>query len=251
LLDQAWNLGIDTLDTAFSYGSAHEVISKSDKPFKIHTKVEENLFEKKTIESFFKLFQNKIIEIMYFHNPDAAQNSKLLDEASIFLKPYQISLGVSIYLKNEFIYAVKNKNVSTIQAPLNMLNRQIDSECFDLGHKYDKKVIIRSIFSQGLISTNWKKLIHKTPNLEEYLKNLEQIAIKYSISIEECAFAWLNNFPTAYGVIIGVENIDQLKSNYNFFHSLQNYPELIEDIDQMQIPSSDEVDPRNWNYKNN
>jgi aryl-alcohol dehydrogenase-like predicted oxidoreductase len=251
LLDQAWSLGIDTLDTAFSYGSAHEVISKSDKPFKIHTKLEENLFEKNTIESFSEIFKNKIIEILYFHNPAAAENSTLLYEATNILKPYQIELGVSIYLKREFIGAVQDKNLGAIQAPVNIFNRQIDSECFALALHYNKKVIVRSIFLQGLISTNWNQLIHKTPNLVDYLKNLELIATKHSISIEECAFAWLNNFSTAYGVIIGVENMQQLNANYKFFQTLQNRPELIEDLNTILVPNPDEVDPRNWNFKIN
>ncbi len=251
LLDQAWSLGIDTLDTAFSYGPAHEVISKSDKPFKIHTKLGENLFEKDIVDKFSEIFKNKIIEILYFHNPEAAQNSKLLYEASNILKLYQIDLGVSIYLKREFIDAALDENVDAIQAPVNILNRQIDSECVALAHQYTKKVIVRSIFLQGLISTNWNQLVQKTPDLVNYLKNLEQIAIKHSISIEECAFAWLNNFSTFYGVIIGVEDIQQLNANYKFFHTLQNRPELIEDLNKMHIPNPDEVDPRNWNFKNN
>ncbi len=251
LLDQAWSLGIDTLDTAFSYGSAHEVISKSDKPFKIHTKLGENLFEKDTVDSFSEIFKNKIIEILYFHNPEAAENSKLLREASNILKPYQIDLGVSIYLRKEFMEAVRDKNVGAVQAPVNIFNRQIDSECFALARQYNRKVIIRSIFLQGLISTNWNQLIHKTPNLVDYLKELELIATKHSITIEECAFAWLNKFSTSYGVIIGVEDIQQLNANYKFFQTLQNRPELIEDLNKMHIPNPDEVDPRNWNFKNN
>jgi aryl-alcohol dehydrogenase-like predicted oxidoreductase len=86
--------------------------------------------------------------------------------------------------------------------------------------------------------------------LVDYLKKLELIATKHSITIEECAFAWLNKFSTSYGVIIGVEDIQQLNANYKLFQTLQNRPELIEDLNKMHIPNPDEVDPRNWNFKN-
>ena len=234
------------MDTAFSYGDAHQIISKSDKPFKIHTKIDSKSFKTNKVEFLKEVFQGKEIEVLYFHDPDSVRNTKLIEEVSLVLKSSKISLGLSIYSKKEFQESVKNKYVTFIQAPMNILNRQIDIECIRIGSQKDKKIVLRSILLQGLLTNNWKHLIHKTPNLKESIQKIERIAIKNKVTLEGCAIGWIMNFQPVFGIIIGVENINQLKSNHKLFFENKGSPELINDLKNIEAPNHIQVDPRYW-----
>ena len=196
-------------------------------------------------------FLNKNIEIIYFHNPSSVQDLNLIKETSKLLQSSKISFGISIYTKEEFNKVIYNKQVDVLQVPHNILNRQIDQDCFELATKYDKKIIIRSIFLQGLLSSDWKNLINKLPNLQYVLLQISEIASKYEYTLEECAFAWLHKFNNIYGVIIGVDNREQLKANYKNFSNLKDNPELVKDLENLITPDPNVVDPRFWKYETN
>jgi aryl-alcohol dehydrogenase-like predicted oxidoreductase len=166
------------------------------------------------------------------------------------LQSSKISFGISIYTKKEFNKVINNKQVDILQVPHNILNRQIDQDCFDLATKYNKKIIIRSVFLQGILSSNWKNLINKLPELQHVLKQIHDIASKHKYTLEECAFAWLHSFYNIYGVIIGVENLEQLRANYKNFSNIKNNSELIKDLEKLIIPDPNVVDPRFWKYEN-
>ena len=162
------------------------------------------------------------------------------------LQSSKISFGISIYTKEEFNKVIYNKQVDVLQVPHNILNRQIDQECFELAPKYNKKIIIRSIFLQGLLSSDWKNLINKLPELQNVLRQIQEIASKHEYTLEECAFAWLHSFHNIYGVVIGVDNLEQLKVNYKNFSNVKNNSELIEDLKTLVVPDPNVVDPRFW-----
>ena len=160
-------------------------------------------------------------------------------------------MGVSIYDKNEFFQSVKNSGISYIQIPNNILNREINQESISLGFAQNKKIIIRSIFLQGLLTSNWHDLAYSAPKLEKYIKQVASVAGKYKMSVEECVFLWLSNLYNIAGVIIGVESIEQLRLNYELFNSVEQNTELFEELKSVDLPSLSNVDPRFWvNDKN-
>lgn len=246
LLDYAWELGVDTLDTALSYGPAHDVIGKSDKPFKIHTKINSNQFDETTLFGIKQELANQNLEVIYLHDAESINHENKIQEISLMLESTNVLLGVSIYSKSEFIKATQNKNINIIQFPINILNQEIDVECRQIAHKEGKKLIGRSIFLQGLLTKNWEEMIFRAPELQPFIENLEVIAIKYNLDLETCAMTWALNQDHLNSVIVGVESTSQLYRNFSIYKNLQNNINLQTEIKNIILPSGHLVDPRGW-----
>lgn len=246
LLEQAWNLGIDTLDTASVYAKAHEIIANSKIPFKIHTKLPNEDLNQKKIEALENSFTNQEIEVLYFHDPEAVKNKKVINDISKFKNKYFQYLGVSIYKASDFLLALENPDIDYIQFPLNILDRQFDQELLKKAKKENKQLIARSVFLQGLLTNNWKNIIQSNMQLNSYLDSVSEICVKHQISIEEAAIQWVKNHPALDGVIFGAESLEQLHSNYKVFATSISHKELLKDLTDISTPSPQQVDPRVW-----
>jgi len=246
LLDYAWELGIDTLDTAISYGPAHEVISKSTKPFKIHTKIKSDMFTEDAVVAIDRQLANQEVEVIYLHDPGAVDQEDKIANISKILKKNNLLLGISIYTKTEFVTATKNKNIDIIQIPISILNREIDVDLRSDANRANKTIVGRSLYLQGFLTKNWKTIIPKAPELQPFIKNIEIIAKKYNVDIEYCAMAWILQQEYLDSIIFGVENIEQLDKNYLYFKNLTRNIKLLDELREMSLPSKVSVDPRNW-----
>ncbi len=246
LLDHAWELGIDTLDTAISYGPAHEAISKSIKPFKIHTKINSDMLTEDAVVSIDRQLENQEVEVIYLHDPDAVDQEDKIANISEILKKNNLLLGISIYTRAEFIKAIKNTDIAAIQIPISVLNRQIDDVLRSEAKHAGKLIVGRSLFLQGFLTKNWKKMLFKIHALQPFLEVIEEIATKYKIDIEQCAIEWILNQAYLDSVIIGVENTVQLDKNYAYFKNNLNDSDLINELENLSLPDSSMVDPRNW-----
>jgi len=172
-----------------------------------------------------------------------------IKEISMTLEDSKILLGISIYTKAEFIKAIQNTDISVIQIPISMLNRQIDVALRSEAKSSGKIIVGRSLFLQGFLTKNWKKMLFRNHELQPFLEDMEQIATKYSLDIEQCAIEWIMHQKNLDSVILGVENTAQLDKNYSYFNNNLNECDLINELENISLPDSALVDPRNWIYE--
>ena len=131
ILKYAYENNIRTLDTAESYGNAHEVIglfhkNNPQKLFNVITKLPKDInnnFNEKVNKYLNELNINQIEVLMfhsfksYFENID---NISLLNKLKFNKKLKKI--GVSVYTNHEIEKIIENDHIDVIQVPFNLLD---------------------------------------------------------------------------------------------------------------------------------
>ena len=99
---------------------------------------------------------------------------------------------------------------------------------------------MRSTFLQGLFFKDRNALPEKLQPLKKYLLQLDEYSYKTGLSISEIALNYNLQNPYIDGVLIGVDNVEQLKTN---LASVKDTPVNIE----IDIKEQDLINPVNWN----
>lgn len=148
------------------------------------------------------------------------------------------NIGVSVYSISEAKKILKKFKLDIIQIPINAMN--LNSKMFNflkLAKKKKVKIHARSIFLQGTLVSSIKK--------NEYIKNynlkLEKILKKKKINKVNYLFNLINSQKLIDKIVIGVENLDQLKELIYLKRSKFENFLLNKNI------KNNHIDPRNWN----
>jgi aryl-alcohol dehydrogenase-like predicted oxidoreductase len=228
ILKLAKEHGIDTLDTAFSYGNAIERIGD---------------FHKNS-----EILDVKIIDTYFFHSfYDFISNKNLVNE---LVEIKQIGgcqkIGVSIYENEEMEQCVNQEYIDVIQLPFNLLdNKNHRGDLITLAKKYNKEIQIRSVFLQGLFFQEIDKLPLKLAPLSKYILQLRKIAKLVDKSISELALAYVRKQKDIDYIIIGVDSAAQLKNN--FFSSNYNLDDYTNElINNIIVNEKELLNPKNW-----
>lgn len=167
--------GINVLDTAIAYGESEAVLGGIDiKDFRVVTKLphlpqaEDNIdrWARNQVEgSCARLKQSQIYGLLVHRAQDLlGPASQLLIDVLTKLKEAGTvqKIGVSIYSPEELAEIYKRVNIDLVQAPLNILDRRIQTSGW-LGRLRDDGVEIhtRSVFLQGLLLMERNKIPKK------------------------------------------------------------------------------------------
>jgi aryl-alcohol dehydrogenase-like predicted oxidoreductase len=139
--------------------------------------------------------------------------------------------GVSVYDPEDAMDMVKNESIDIIQLPFNILDRRLlDCGFFEAVREYGKKVLIRSVFLQGLLFLKTDELWEKgmewaKPQLEEFRMRFNAL----EVSIESFAIQAVSKTVPDGMIILGVEKVSQLEKNLRAFKSPVISKELIDD----------------------
>ncbi|OGF24389.1 hypothetical protein A3H09_02260 [Candidatus Falkowbacteria bacterium RIFCSPLOWO2_12_FULL_45_13] len=227
MLDWAYEKGITVFDTADSYGQAEEILGEFVRSrnlsgeIKIVTKFKPNLEVKNSLE---KTMADQLRQSLKRLNSDYAAGYLLHDPGLIGketiikvmrgLKKAGLAknIGVSIYEVEDAIYAAEHKGIDYIQVPYNILDQRLDkTDFFKLAEANGVTVFARSAFLQGLFFMPEEKIPASLAKVKIYLKELDRIIKKYGLSRLEAALMFsLNNDNIDY-VVVGADNIRQLK----------------------------------------
>lgn len=252
ILNQARTLGIETLDTAESYGVAESRIGDfhkiSNQPFKINTKLKSfgdlETFDRK-IDNYLRELSIDRINLLMIHS-SPINNLNFFEEYKKIACDRINKFGVSIYNETDLKF-VDLDCVDTIQLPFNLIdNYSNKKDLFRILKSKNIEIQARSVFLQGLffssINTDnikLRPLIEEINELRDLFKNrfsLEDLAIAYPLTINEID-----------GVIFGVDSINQLINNFKSI--LKTYPISKEDLElihSFSIKNKSLLDPRNW-----
>ena len=255
LVDTAWELGFEFIDTAPGYGDTEKLLGSIDPKQSIATKVAISLDLKISIEnSVEQSLSNlgiKSIPLIFVHNWDKLsesvkkESSQILNDLMIREKIYR--WGISTYEISE-IYKYKELDLknTVFQINVNILDQRLDKISNQVRHDLRSRNIeiwARSIFLQGI-------LINHTP--ENKLLNHPDVIKFYKKSVEleldpiDLCLSYIKQNELIDVAIIGIPSISQLKS----ISKIMLNQSVIFNFKEFNSSDLDLVDPRRWNLKN-
>ena len=255
ILNKAYDLGINLIDTAPNYGNhlseklIGNAISKNRNGWIIATKFGQKIEQNKNINDFsskevlkqleqsLRALKTDYIDIYQFHS---GTNDEFINEDLWTALDKQVQagkiryLGVSIvnkYVQDNNLYQLENTemvNIRVIQVVYNRLNRIPEENILPYCKQNGIGVFARVPLSKGFLSGKYKpdhvfgtEDIRSNFGLEGNKKMLETVQkIKYdevpqNIDMAQWALAWCLKNPAVTAVIPGCKNREQVAFNAN------------------------------------
>ena len=225
ILNYAREAGIDTLDTASAYGNAEEVLGQNDlRSFSIVSKFmpPENGHVADQLNSTLNALQIDQLHGYLAHrpqaiieNPDEWKRLNNLKDQGLIRK-----IGFSLNHPEELKNLLDKKlHPDLIQVPYNYFDRRFE-DFIQKFHSEGCEVHTRSTFLQGLFFVHPKKLGQHFNEIKPSLKRLQDSTKNLSGFL----LKFVLNQPHIDKVIVGVENLSQLKSNLKDINESYEYP---------------------------
>jgi aryl-alcohol dehydrogenase-like predicted oxidoreductase len=256
ILTEAVREGINAFDTAPNYGESESILGKflkslsGPEPWIVtkivtgaasHLKKGENpysLIKQSLKASQAKLGCTRPPGLILQYAADARDNPKLVD---CLLRLRQEGLasavGFSTYDKADLEFFLDQPGLDLIQAPFNLFDQRLSAYLDDLKER-GSLVWARSVYLQGLFFLDPNDLPAEVGPASPYLQRLDGLCQDLGLRVEEMAFLYARDTPGVDGLVIGLENQEQLKRNLE----LLELEPLSEDVrhrienDFMEIP---------------
>lgn len=258
LLENAYDLGIKTLDTAEAYGNAHSIISnfhkQSKKRFNIISKYSSSNFDYpidlvERIQVHCSNFNVNYLEGYMFHSyNDFKMNINNYQNVLNNIKNSGLvkKIGVSVYSNAEIEDLLNFKNINLIQLPFNLFDNEYQrKETLEKVKKRNIEIHTRSVFLQGLFFKDINTLTNCLLPLTNNLSELRLILKNNNISIETLALNYPLNKKYIDKVLIGVDSLEQLKNNIKAIENDFD-KSIYKKIDCIQIKKTKLLNPSNW-----
>jgi len=218
------NKKINFFDTASSYGGAEKIIGQ----YKLsHNKVITKLpkVEKKNINNFIKKRVKKTLSdtkekklyAILLHNASDLLSKKGIEIFKILkrFKTLKITskIGVSSYDIKEVDKIIKKYKIDIIQIPLSILDQRICKKGWIRKIKNKNiEIHVRSIFLQGLLLEDLRKIDNKFKKWKKYFKKWDNFCSNNSISKEFGALKFVQS-KNIDKLVIGINSLSELKKN--------------------------------------
>lgn len=252
ILRLAKESGIKTLDTSSAYGTSESVLGKSlsesNLQFQIVSKYPQsegnvtNVFN----SSIEKLNQKKLYGYLvhsfefYLSHPQQWEEMKQLKAEGKVKK-----IGFSIYNTDQLQYLLDNGVVFDIlQFPYNLLDRQFDDYLPQLKQR-GIAIHTRSAFLQGLFFKDVHTLANKLLPLKKYMEKLHGYCDICGISMEQLALCYVASNPNIDGILIGVDNSQQLQANIDALRNGIRQQDL-DFVSSINVAETELLNPVNW-----
>lgn len=247
---EAQSEGFSAVDTAALYRGAHAALGRSSWKGEIHTKFA-------SLGSLLQDFENAKrdigrteIDVVYFHRLPQSE------EAALKFRHYAAELkdrgaraiGISLYSPQELETILEIQDVTHVQIPLSALDQRFLGEPMEKLRNNGKKVILRSVFLQGLLATNApiSSLSRMPSGLSSPLARFRAEAVSKNFSFIESALAFIRGVPGIHGVIIGCDSIAQVKEVSSLWKKPQQTSYDWATFAELAVADDDLIDPRRW-----
>lgn len=237
ILNYSWKNGINTYDTAPVYGNSEKIIgnffsekSKNEKKNLNIISKYPGILEEKVIswKNLYTQIKDRIIRslnnlkiktlpIYLLHRfDDLFINNGIIIECLKKIKNEGLinHIGVSVYHPTEVKYSLRLEEIEVIEVPINIFDqRLINLGLLDKLRKNNYTIFGRSIFLQGLFFLDPEKIPRYLKIARKPLMQLRNISKEYNIDIAELALLFVRDLPQITSIIVGTENLQQLKEN--------------------------------------
>ncbi len=257
ILDFAFSSKINILDTAEAYGNSQErigdYIKKSGNKFQIITKyshlrtdLPSNIIDrvKKNLET---LNVNNCYCYMFHNFKDYRAFFDLFQEDLLHLKREGLidKIGVSLHSNKEIFAVLKNDNIDLIQLPFNLLdNASQRKEVLIKAKSKGIEVHTRSVFLQGLFFMGSEEIKGNLEEIKESLDSIRGIVGQEEINDLALNYAYSKEYIDC--VLIGVDGVDQLKSNIDTINNSKTVS-FNSEVDKIIVKNNLLLNPVNWN----
>jgi uncharacterized protein len=253
ILNLANKSGIDTLDTAYDYGSSEikigNSLKNSKKDFRIISKIpdcEPGKVRKYFYESLSRLNQDKIYGCLIHHFENFKSNKEIYSELEKLKSEGSIKkTGFSLYYPSELDFLFNaNIDFDIVQIPLNVLDQRFLNHLLLLKDR-NIEVHCRSVFLQGLLLMDENKISNNFCEIPDKIKYLKELSKQYNISVKDLCINFIINNDAISKLVIGIDNINQLKELLDIRILTE---EQSDKIDWSKFGISDEkiLIPSNW-----
>ncbi len=246
ILAEAAKGGISTLDTSSAYGNSEEILGECitpDEGFKIVSKYPKG--ETPVAEMFNSSLNRLKVKQLYgylLHHFEVYKNNPKIWEEFVALKESGKvqKIGFSLYSPEELeLILDKKSQFDLIQVPFNIFDKKFLPLMKEV-HEKGIEIHVRSTFLQGLFFKDREKLPERLKPMKKYLLQLDDYSKSTGLSISEIALNYNLQNPYIDGVLIGVDNVEQLKMNLS---SVKDTPIDIE----IEVKEKELLNPVNWN----
>jgi len=254
ILYEASRSGIDTLDSAYSYGDSEAVIGnfikESKKELKIVSKspkcqIEEMeyIFESSLKQLGINAFYGYLIHSFdhYRKYPEIWGKLEKLKSGEKIEK-----IGFSLYFPSELDHILENNlNIDIIQVPYSIFDQRFGRFFQELKNN-DVEIHVRSVFLQGLFFKNPGELENYFTKIKEKLVNLNSLSIKHNIPIVALClnFASLNKFIDK--IVVGVDSLNNLKEIVSSIDYYRDVQKIISKLSWFKEDDENIILPFNW-----
>lgn len=246
ILAEAAKGGITTLDTSSAYGNSEVILGEcvtSEENFKIVSKYPKGEIPVGEMfnSSLKRLKVGHLYGYLLHHFEVYKNNPKVWDEFVALKESGKVGkIGFSLYTPEELEFILKNGSpFDLIQVPFNIFDKKFLPLMKEL-HEKGVEIHVRSTFLQGLFFKDRNALPEKLLPMKKYLLQLDEFSQKSGLSISEIALNYNLQNPYIDGVLIGVDNVEQLLMNLN---SVKDTPIDIE----IEVKEQELLNPVNWN----
>lgn len=219
ILAEAERAGITKLDTSSAYGDSEQVLGEcipSDTKFEIVSKFPKGIgtIDDAIEGSLGRLRIKRLYGYLLHHFELYKENPSLWDDFVSLKENGKVGkIGFSLYTPEEIEILLNNKvQFDLLQIPHNIFDRKFDPYLKDLADA-GVEIHVRSTFLQGLFFKDRDTLPEKMQPLKKYLLELDEYSKDQGLSISELALNYNIQNPYIQGVLIGVDNVEQLRMN--------------------------------------
>ena len=247
ILKEAWDGGINALDTAPEYGDSEEIIGTalaelglSDK-FQIITKIPK-IPENTDVEKF---IENSLLQSRERLKTEIISGALIhVEEDGIYLdilksmkeKGLILNAGISL---NTLAHKDDGANADILQIPCSLLDHRFD-HCFNHGNRH---CFIRGAYLQGMLLMDENRIFVK--EILPLRRKLEAVGLPMT----ELALRYLFAKAGSKSVLTGVETVEQLRENLRISRMAPLEKDILDEIEKIVFPPLEEicVSPWMWN----
>ncbi len=242
MISDAIRLGVNSLDTAQSYGDSEEVIGdclRQHPGMKDRLMVTSKLvietpdgapdvdFEreisKKAAESLRRLGIGQLRFLLLHRAADMGKSGGAVARAmeKLIASGAVAEAGVSVYTEAEIREMLRFPVYTAVQLPLSVFDQKlIDSGILTELERRGITVFVRSVFSQGLVFMAPERMTQ--PVLSEYmLPHLLQLRVRCTqigCSPSDYALSFVRRLPGVTSLVLGADNKEQVKEDAAMFN---------------------------------
>lgn len=242
------------IDTSSNYKNAENLLKNINlKKFKIISKIEilrnkKNIFEylnKKVLKSIKKLNISSFEGYLLHDENDlfSSKSDEIFEALTLLKKRGHIKkIGISMYNFDKAIEVIKNYKIDIMQLPYNIFDRRLEnSRLLKLASKKKIEIHVRSIFLQGLLLCDLKKIPNKLKKYKSYFKKIDSFCKKNDISKHELCLRFVMMNKSIKKIIIGIDD----KKNILDVEKIK-FKKLNFKFPKFFLKDKELIDPRKW-----
>ena len=245
---------ISYFDTASTYGESENklgnYLKKNNNNFKIITKYSSK--KKSIIKQFYETrkLTSQTPDIVLAHSYKDYISKDFQETLNHLIKEFKLKkYGASLYSPNEYFKILKVRVPNIIQVPVNIFDKRfLEKKIISSIKKNRIEVHARSIYLQGLLFVEEKKIYRYFKNIKKIFKKTIKLAENENLSLAQLSLLWVYKKKDINKIVLGIDSLSQLNENINLLKKKINNKTILE-IDKINLHKNTIIKPNLWKIK--